>query len=322
MHAVPGSRRIPSTLLLRGLAKKISVHDPALLASRLRANGFDVVPDIRQPSGYENLILRADIGAPIDVDARALDRLEGLLSVEHDDNGIDVVGKSFRQLPAGRDVDRFADAVERDPVFRRQRLDTADAGNHVIFDRDGALGFDLLDDPQGAVVQCRVAPDQERTAFSLAQLLRQQGLVALLDPGMPVLHAQFIVGTVEGARRRLEIDETIGPVPDVSLAYLQPQARKVFLLRALVGDEERVHSVECIDGLNGDVFRIAGTDADDENFSHRVAFPVARDEHNTPASTPGDGSLGGAVKLRLFGWKREWFRPPGMADRMPTFGAI
>ena len=166
MHAVPGSRRIPSTLLLRGLAKKISVHDPTLLASRLRANGFDVVPDIRQPSGYENLILRADIGAAIDVDARALDRLEGLLSVEHDDNGIDVVGKSFRQLPAGRDVDGFADAVERDPVLRRQRLDAADAGNHVIFDRDVTLGFDLLDDPQGAVVQCRVAPDQERTAFS------------------------------------------------------------------------------------------------------------------------------------------------------------
>src|SRR4051794_29232980 len=188
-HAVPA--RIPSTLLLllRGLAKKISVHDPTLLASRLRANGFDVVPDIRQPSGYENLILRADIGAPIDVDARALDRLEGLLSVEHDDNGIDVVGKSFRQLPAGRDVDGFADAVERDPVLRRQRLDAADAGNHVIFDRDVTLGLDLFDDPQGAVVQRRVAPDQERTAFSLAQLLRQQGLVALLDAGMPLLHA-------------------------------------------------------------------------------------------------------------------------------------
>ena len=123
----------------------------------------------------------------------------------------------------------------------------------------------------------------------------------MLDVGMPVLYAQYIVGTVVGARWRLEVDETIGPVPDVSLAYLQPQARKVFLLRALVGDEERVHPVECIDGLNGDVFGVAGTDADDENFSHRVAFPVARDEHNTPASAPGDGSLGGLDKLRLSG---------------------
>src|SRR3954447_6509188 len=37
-HAVSGSRRIRSTLLLRGPAKKIGVHDPALSASRLRAN--------------------------------------------------------------------------------------------------------------------------------------------------------------------------------------------------------------------------------------------------------------------------------------------
>src|SRR4051812_23335820 len=142
----------PATLLPRGLAKKISVHDPAFLASRLRTDGLNVIPDLRQPSGYENLILRADIGAPIDVDAGAVDCLEGLLSVEHDDNGIGVVGKSSRQLPAGRDVDRFADAIERDPVLRRQRLDAADAGNHVVFDRDVTLGFDPLDDPQGTVV--------------------------------------------------------------------------------------------------------------------------------------------------------------------------
>jgi len=197
-------------------------------------------------------------------------------SVEHDDHAVGVVGKSFRQLPPGRDVNGFADAIERDPVFRRQRLHAGDAWNHVIFERDVAFGFNRLDDPQGAVIERWIAPNQERTAFSLAKFLHQQLFVALLDPRMPVPDAQFIVGIVHGARWRLETDETISPVPDVLLAYLPPKARKLLLLRSLVRNEEHVHPIERIDRLNGHVFRVSGTDADDENFSHRVAFPLVR----------------------------------------------
>jgi hypothetical protein len=120
----------------------------------------------------KDFVRHADIGTPIDVDVRAVDGLEGLLSVKHDDHAIGVVRKSFRQLAPGRDVNGFADAIERDPVFRRQRLHAGDAWNHVIFERDVAFGLDRLDDPQGAVVERWVAPNQERTAFSLAKFLQ------------------------------------------------------------------------------------------------------------------------------------------------------
>jgi hypothetical protein len=41
------------TSSLSGFAKEIGVHDPALFASRFRADSFDVVHDIRQPAVTE-----------------------------------------------------------------------------------------------------------------------------------------------------------------------------------------------------------------------------------------------------------------------------
>jgi len=44
--------------------------------------------------------------------------------------------ESRRQLAAGRDQHRFADPVQRDAMLRCQRLDAADARDHVVIDRD------------------------------------------------------------------------------------------------------------------------------------------------------------------------------------------
>lgn len=65
----------------------------------------------------------------------------------------------------------FADPIERDPMLRRQRLDAADAGDHLIFKCKVTLGLNLLDDSQGAVIERWVSPDEERTTFSLTKFL-------------------------------------------------------------------------------------------------------------------------------------------------------
>jgi len=49
-----------------------------------------------------------------------------------------------------------------------QRLDAADAGDDLIFKCKVTLELNLLNDPQGAVIERRVSPDEERTAFSRA----------------------------------------------------------------------------------------------------------------------------------------------------------
>ena len=65
----------------------------------------------------------------------------------------------------------FADPIERDPVLRRQRLDAADAGDDLIFKCKVTLGLNLPNDPQGAVIERWVSPDEERTTFSLTKFL-------------------------------------------------------------------------------------------------------------------------------------------------------
>jgi hypothetical protein len=152
---------------------------------------------------------------------------------------------------------------KRDPVLRRQRLDAADAGDDFIFKCKGTLGLNLPNDPQGAVIERWVSPDQERTAFSLAKLLNEQLLVVLLNPRMPVLNIHFVVGWVLGSLRRLETSETIIPIFDISLAYFQPEPLKGLFLHTLVRDEEYVHLIERVNRLYGHIVGISGTDADD-----------------------------------------------------------
>src|SRR5262249_17951334 len=99
---------------------------------------------------------------------------------------VDVVRQPIGKLAACRDVNGSPDPIKRDPVSRRQSLDRTDARNDLIAERDSASSADLLDDPQRAVVERRVAPDQKSTTLVYAQLFADQAFVnvrSLLVPG-------------------------------------------------------------------------------------------------------------------------------------------
>ena len=73
----------------------------------------------------------------------------------------------FGELASGGDVNRLADAVERDPVPRRQRLHAGDARDDVKIECNGLHRRDLIDDPQRAVVERGIAPDQKSAVLAV-----------------------------------------------------------------------------------------------------------------------------------------------------------
>src|SRR5579862_2643326 len=253
-------------------AKQVGVHDPTVLGSCLGTDSLDVIRNVGQPARDQNFVLRAQIGTPIYVNVRSVDLLEGLLSVEQDHHAVGIDRKSLAQLSAGREADGLADPIERDPVPRRQRLDAADAGDHFVFECNTTPGLNPVDDPQGAVIERGVAPDEKRAAFAVAKFLRQKRLVDPLNARMPVLNTPLVIGRIPGTLRCLEIDKAIVSVFDESLAYFQPKALKVLLFQSLARDEEHVCLIERVDRLNGYVVRVSSADAYDENFSHRVTL--------------------------------------------------
>src|SRR5262249_32472536 len=96
-------------------------------------------------------------------------------------------------LAAGRDVDGSPDPIERDSVSCRQSLDRADARNDLILERDGPSGGDQVNDPQGAVVERGIAPDQKGAALVFAEFFRDYPFVAARSLFMPRPH-RLLVG--------------------------------------------------------------------------------------------------------------------------------
>src|SRR5260221_9027955 len=103
------SARMETTLIL---AQQIGVHDPTVARPGVAADLLDLRPAILQLARDENFVGGADIGAPVDVDARVFDGLERAIAIEHDH---DVVSRhAIGQQAPGGDVDGPADAVEGD----------------------------------------------------------------------------------------------------------------------------------------------------------------------------------------------------------------
>src|SRR5262245_44444612 len=256
----------------RRLAQKISIHDPALPALRLAAEPLDLIHAIRQLARHQDLVLGPDIGAPVDVDPGIADVPERAFPIEHHDDIIDAVGQTLGELAPGGDVHRLSDPVQRDPVSCGQRLHAADAGDHFIRERDDPSGEDLIDDPQRAVVERGVAPDEKGAAFVVAELVTDQSLVYAGSPLVPGLHRRLVCRGASVALGIPGLDGPVRPVLDVAFADVLAQAKEVLLLAPLVHHEEHVDFVERIDRLHGDVVGIAGANADDEDFSHALTI--------------------------------------------------
>ena len=62
-------------------------------------------------------------------------------------------------------------------MSRRQSLNAAYPRNDLVFESDSSFGDDMINDPQRAVVEGRVSPYEERTAFLIAEFLPDQSLI-------------------------------------------------------------------------------------------------------------------------------------------------
>ena len=68
----------------------------------------------------------------------------------------------------------------------RQRLNAADSGNYLILKLQGASCNNLFDDPQRAVIQRRIAPDQESAALMIGVASAAVPLFLHSEPTRPL----------------------------------------------------------------------------------------------------------------------------------------
>jgi hypothetical protein len=116
---------------------------------------------------------------------------------------------------------------------------------------------------EGTVVKRRVSPYEKGAAFVLGQLLSNRAGVQSGAFLMPRRDRGPVRGGVAIPLRVLDLDDAVGLCLHVALADLSSgtqQFRRVF---ALVGHEDHVHLSEGVDGLNGDVVGVAGSDPDE-----------------------------------------------------------
>src|SRR5580658_8497226 len=88
----------PPTRLIVGRAApahQVSVHDPAIRPLGFFTNPLDVVDNFLELSGDQDLIGGADVGAPEDVDILVGKSLVTVLSIQHDNDAVDIVRKAF-----------------------------------------------------------------------------------------------------------------------------------------------------------------------------------------------------------------------------------
>src|SRR5579863_2971557 len=262
------SREFGDRPLGAAFPEKVCVHNPSLARLRLSAHVFDIPRQLAKISGHEDFVVGAEISAPEDVDLGIADCLERAIRVQHHDHVVDVVRQSLGDFAARRDVNRAPDPVERDFVPRRQCLDGADAGNDFVLERHCASGNDLIDDPQGTVVERWIAPDQKGTALVFAEFLPDQSFVDRRPLFMPCAHGRFIRRRFAIPWRIGRLNSPVGLVFDVSFANLLSQTDEFVGVLPFVHDEEYVDLIKRIDGLYRDVFGVACADANDENLSH------------------------------------------------------
>src|SRR5262245_25084466 len=95
--------------------EKLGIDNPPLPAFGFAADPFALIVACFQTARHEYLVVGSEVGAPIDIDPSIVDLVEGTFSVEHDDDVVDIVTYPLGYLAPGRDVNRLADPIQRDP---------------------------------------------------------------------------------------------------------------------------------------------------------------------------------------------------------------
>ena len=214
----------------------------------------------------------AEIGAPVDVDARWRERRERRARVEHHDDVVDAVREPIGEQARGGDQHRPADAVERDPVAGGERVQGADPGDHLVVEHAAESGHH----GERRLVERGVAPDEERPGLAVSQMLVQRGaplLGALLAPQAD--RRGVVRGLPPRTRWIGELDRAVRAGGAVAGDDLPAQGDE--LVGAVLGhDEQHVEAVQCLDGLDRDVVRVAGADADQQQPRARSALACLR----------------------------------------------
>src|SRR5471032_97688 len=109
---------------------QITIHDPAVFLARFRANPFDIADYILEFSGHQNLVRRADISTPVNVDILISETFVGAFSIQHHNHAVDVVRKTLGYAPPRCYLDRLSNAIQRYLVLCGQSLDAAYPRDH------------------------------------------------------------------------------------------------------------------------------------------------------------------------------------------------
>jgi len=83
---------------------------------------------------------------------------------------------------------------------------------------------------------------------------------------VPCLNGRLIVAGIAVTGGVGYLDYAQFPVRRITFDDLAPESREVILVRTFVGDEQDIRLVDGVDCLDGDLFGVAGPDADDSNL--------------------------------------------------------
>jgi hypothetical protein len=130
-------------------------------------------------------------------------------------------------------------------------------------DRD--IGPETGRDTQCAIIKRGVAPDQQRHALRLG-MRGDRRLPTCGDCVMPVIDPRQIGGIGRVADRHLEgRNDGIAIGQHLGTDALA-QFGQIGLVRPLAGDQDQIGAIERPDCLQGQMFGVAGADADQKKF--------------------------------------------------------
>jgi len=113
------------------------------------------------------------IYAPQNVEVLVGKSPETVLGVEHDDDAVYIVGKTFVDPASRRDFEGFSVAIERGFMFGCPSLGSGDPGDYLIVDVRVTVG-DRLDDADSAVIKPRIAQYEESAASAIVHTFADQ----------------------------------------------------------------------------------------------------------------------------------------------------